>query len=277
MYLPIAGIEASHTNTSCVTVCGTVLSGNTCARFLALVLEPLVLEPKLGGLPRFASRATRGNAPLPSPFEPNNNVIPPLYNPLGGPQGKGHVNFDRSKEQYLDAGPCTWNIETNGGLTIVAVVRFTGSAGSSERIIDFTSGPGIYLALGRYQTSSGLFLAITNAGSSGVESGNIPNTIQPDAWLTVVVMYRASTSQYVVTVNNAIVSTGTASAAVTDRSLSRTYIGKSSFAGDAYFNGEIAGVFVVDEYLSTDATSAIAVALVRGEDLTSQSCAFQVH
>jgi hypothetical protein len=63
---------------------------------------------------------------------------------------------------------------------------------------------------------------------------------------------------------------------VTDRSLSRTYIGKSSF-DDAYFNGEIAGVFVVDEYLSTAATSAIADALVRGEDLTSQSCASQVH
>jgi hypothetical protein len=206
-------------------------------------------------------------------------VIPPVYNPLGGPQGKGHVTFDRSKEQYLDAGPCTWNIETNGGLTIVAVVRFTGSAGSEERIIDFASGPninGIYLA--RYQTSSDLYLEITNAGSSSVESGNIP--IQPDTWLTVVVSYRAesraSTSQYVVTVNNAVVSTGTASAAVTDRSLSRTYIGKSSF-DDAYFNGEIAGVFVVDEYLSTAATSAIADALVRGEDLTSQSCASQVH
>jgi hypothetical protein len=204
-----------------------------------------------------------------------------LYNPLGGPQGKGHVTFDRSKKQYLDAGPCTWNIETNGGLTIVAVVRFTGSAGSFERIIDFTSGPGIYLVLGRYDTSSGLFLGITNAGSSdriveSYKSGNIPNTIQPDTWLTVVVRYRASTKEYVVTVNNAAGSTGTASAAVTDRSLSRTYIGKSSF-DDAYFNGEIAGVFVVDEYLSTAATSAIADALVRGEDLTSQSCASQVH
>jgi hypothetical protein len=36
-------------------------------------------------------------------------------------------------------------------------------------------------------------------------------------------------------------------------------------------NGDIAGVFVVDEYLSTDATSAIADAMVRGVDLTETS------
>jgi len=200
-----------------------------------------------------------------------------LYNPFGGPQGKGHVTFDRSKEQYLDAGPCTWNIETNGGLTIVAVMRFTGSAGSNERIPDFTSEPGVFLVLGRAGTSSGLFLAITNAGSSNmIVESVIPDKIQQNTWLTVVVRYRACSRVYVVTVNNAAGSTGTASAAVTNRNLFTTYIGKSSFP-NAYFHGEIAGVFVVDEYLSTDATSAIADALVRGEDLTSQSCASQVH
>ena len=200
-----------------------------------------------------------------------------MYNPLGGPQGKGHVTFDRSKEQYLDAGPCTWNIDTNGGLTIVAVVRFTGSPGSSERIIDFGNGINtVGIILARYSTSTSLYLEITNAGSSDRIWGNIPNTIQQNTWLTVVVRYRASTKEYVVTVNNAAGLTGTASAAVTDRSYSRTYIGKSAFP-DAYFNGEIAGVFVVDECLSTDAISAIADALVRGEDLTSQSCASQVH
>jgi hypothetical protein len=39
----------------------------------------------------------------------------------------------------------------------------------------------------------------------------------------------------------------------------------------------MAGVFVVDEYLSADATSAIADAMARGEDLTTQGpCAPQV-
>jgi hypothetical protein len=64
---------------------------------------------------------------------------------------------------------------------------------------------------------------------------------------------------------------------VTDRTLSGTYMGKSWWSVDDYFNGDMAGVFVVDEYLSTDATSAIADSMTRGEDLSTQGpCAPQV-
>jgi hypothetical protein len=34
----------------------------------------------------------------------------PVYNPLGGPQGKAHVTFDHTKSQYLDAGPRADNV-----------------------------------------------------------------------------------------------------------------------------------------------------------------------
>jgi hypothetical protein len=51
--------------------------------------------------------------------------------------------------------------------------------------------------------------------------------------------------------------------------LSASYLGLSS--GYGYFNGDIAGVFVVDEYLSTDATSVIADLMVRGVDLTADT------
>jgi hypothetical protein len=40
-----------------------------------------------------------------------------------------------------------------------------------------------------------------------------------------------------------------------------------------FFNGDIAGLFAVDEFLSTDATTAIANAMVQGVDLTSAPCA----
>jgi hypothetical protein len=36
-----------------------------------------------------------------------------------------------------------------------------------------------------------------------------------------------------------------------------------------YIQGDMAGVFVVDEFLSGDAAAAVADAMVRGEDLTS--------
>ena len=80
-----------------------------------------------------------------------------------------------------------------------------------------------------------------------------------------------------VKVNNAADYTGIASDTVPDRTVSGTYMGKGWWSGDAYFNGDMAGVFVVDEYLTTDATSAIADAMARGEDLTTQGpCAPQV-
>jgi hypothetical protein len=83
-----------------------------------------------------------------------------------------------------------------------------------------------------------------------------------------VVRYRASTREWWFTVNGVAASAGTASASLADRTPSLTYMGRSQWPGDAYLNGDIAGVFVVDEYLSTDATSAIADAMVRGVDLT---------
>jgi hypothetical protein len=59
--------------------------------------------------------------------------------------------------------------------------------------------------------------------------------------------------------------------AVTDRAATNTYMGRSLFTTDAYLNADIAGVFVVDEYLGTGATSAIADTMVQGVDLTDNS------
>jgi hypothetical protein len=236
-----------------------------CARFLALVL---------GSPPRFASVSSRGSAPLGS-------VVLPVYNALGGPQGQGHVTFNRAQSQYLDAGPRTLNILTNGGLTIVAVVRFTGDPGYQERIVDLGSGEDTNnLFLCRWSTTSGLNLAFQTSYvvyEYRPVNDFIANMIQQNTWVTVVVRYSSSTRQYVVKVNNAADYTGIASDTVPDRTVSGTYMGRSAWSSDAYFNGDMAGVFVVDEYLSTDATSAIADSMARGEDLTTQGpCAPQV-
>ncbi len=238
-----------------------LLNSSTCARFLALVL---------GSPPRFASMSSRNSAPLGS-------AVLPVYNALGGPQGQGHVTFDRTQSQYLDAGPRTLNIATNGGLTIVAVVRFTGTPGHQERIIDLGNGsPDNNLVVCRVQTTTTLETVIR--GGSVFSWGVSSAVIVQNSWLTIVVRYRASTREYSLTVNNANPVSGTASNTVTDRTLSGTYMGKSWWSTyDAYFNGDMAGVFVVDEYLSTDATSAIADSMTRGEDLTTQGpCVPQV-
>jgi hypothetical protein len=173
-------------------------SNSTCTRFLALVL---------GSLPRFASVSSRGSAPLGS-------AVLPVYNALGGPQGKGHVTFDRTQSQYLDAGQRTFNIRTNGGLTIVIVARFTGTAGDSERIIELAKWDVVNpynanafgvdkLQIYRQGTSADLLFeaGMLNSVTARMGSGN--GVIVQDRWLTVVARWRESTKQFFFMVNNA--------------------------------------------------------------------------
>jgi hypothetical protein len=78
-----------------------------------------------GSPPKVASPSTRHAAAVGS-------TVLPAYNAQGGPLGKGHVSFDRTQTQYLDGGARTFNIASNGGFTVVAVVRFRGSPGNGK-------------------------------------------------------------------------------------------------------------------------------------------------
>ncbi len=240
-------------------------SSTACARFFALV----------AARPSFSSVSTRASAPVGS-------AILPVYNALGGPQGNGHVTFNRTNSQYLDAGPRTLNIATNGGLTIVSVVRFTGDPGFWERIIDLGSGgPDNNIILTRWETTSDLALQVnTGTNDNGQINVRCDGVIVQGTWMTVVLRYNAAMRTFVIKVIATLATTDLAlkdyqaPQAVTDRTVSGTWIAKNHYeqGTNSYFNGDIAGVFVVDEYLSTDATSAIADAMVRGMDLTQQAC-----
>jgi hypothetical protein len=125
-----------------------------------------------------------------------------VYVATGGPQGKGHV---------------TLNILTNGGLTMVAVARYTGTAGSWERIIDLGSGqpstqPMNNLNLARFDSTADLNSDFVT-GASNIVICKATGVIVQDSWLTVVVRYRASTKEYEFNVNGGAVCAGTASAA----------------------------------------------------------------
>jgi hypothetical protein len=206
----------------------------------------------------------------------------PTYDPLGGPQGKGHVTFDRAQSQYLDAGPRTLNIATNGGLTIVAVVRFTGDPGTEERIIDLASGaPDNNIILQRELTSRSLKIQVLGTYNGQVDSQIevfCDGVIVQETWMTVMLRYNAATRTFVITVITRLATTESsvvASKAVTDRYVYGTWIGKNRwfFNGFPYFNGDMAGVFVVDEYLSAETASAIADDMVQGVDLSkSELC-----
>ena len=239
--------------TTCTTVFANVIasySSTACSRFIALT-------PK----PSFASISTRNNAAI---------GILPTYNAAGGPNGNGHVSFDRTMSQYLEAGSRTLNIATNGGLTIVAVARFTGIPNDWERFLELGSGKPMDQVMIYRGSNADLGVMVMNGAAPNVIQHVRGNIITQNSWMTIIFTYRASTLNWVLSVNGGVTS-GTASAAITDRTLSSTYMGKSVWS-PPYFNGDVAGIFVVDEYLSTVATTAIVDAMVQGVDLTSAAC-----
>jgi hypothetical protein len=196
------------------------------------------------------------------------------------------VTFNRAQSQYLDAGPRTLNIATNGGLTIVAVVRFTGTPLWLERIIELGQGADdaykimVYrCCLNEGDDPSKLELIIVQPGGWIVMK--FPGVIEQNSWATVVLSHSASTSKIRLTVNS--ITTVGEPYSVLGRTVTNTEIGRGFWSG--YQGGgvvrnsnfDVAGVFVVDEYLGTGTTSAIVDSMVRGEDLTTQGpCAPQV-
>ena len=89
--------------------------------------------------------------------------------------------------------------------------------------------------------------------------------------MTIVARYRTSTRVCSLTING-VLTTTTGSTTLTDRTNSLNYMGRSNWGNDAFLSADLAGVFVVDEFLSTDATTAIINAMIDGVDLTSTSC-----
>ena len=194
------------------------------------------------------------------------------YSAAGGPANNGHVSFNRAESDFLHAGTRTLNIASNGGLTIVAVVRFTGSAGTWERIIGFDNG-GVTCAgsdlivLARIQSQNIFGFQVYNGGSKDLHFSFGP--MAQDTWYTIIARYDASTLAAEVRVDGVVVGTGTASAALTDRTVSKTYVGRKS-CGPHFLNADMAGLLVVDQYLDLDTAVAHAHSMEAGTHYTCQ-------
>jgi hypothetical protein len=205
----------------------------------------------------------------------------PTYNALGGPQGKGQLTFQRKDSDFLDAWdyqPRTFNIASSGGLTIVVIVRLGfGTFLPGERIIDFGNGsPEDNLVLSRGTSAGDLVFYAYNQNVPAIDKTCI-SVIKANKWLKVVVRYNATTLEYAITVsehpitvNNALECGGVASTALTDRTLRWTRVGRS-LGSDPYLNGDIAGLYVIDKFLSSAQASNISDAIMQGVDPTSGS------
>jgi hypothetical protein len=250
----------------------------TCNRFFALVL----------------TNTTNGTNTSPSFTDaqkvPVKSSSLPTYVRLGGPNGNGHVTFDRTKLQFLNAGQRTLNIGTNGGITFVAVMRFTGTPGKNERIFEFGSVTGLPIfGFGRKEETNKLSFTASNGISSVLLDLDLDAGLSQDTWITVTLSYcggvfcPTGAAQKVrwrfscMKPDIGFVSAEGISevqSPLADRSVSDTYLGRGLNSPSSYFNGDIAGFFVVDEYMHESTTAAIADAMIRGVDLTDQSGSF---
>jgi hypothetical protein len=186
----------------------------------------------------------------------------PMYFDRGGyTNDMGYLNFDRANSQHLNGGSRTLNIATNGGLTIVALVKFTGTAGSWERIIDFGNGSeNDNIVFARFETSSTLACDLRNGGAV-LAAARATNTIVQDEWAVFSVRYTHSNRLVELFKNNVFLTSVTASTTLTDRTLSNCYIGRSNWA-DTYLSGQMAGVYVFDRSLSYNEMTTLANSLM---------------
>jgi alpha-tubulin suppressor-like RCC1 family protein len=164
------------------------------------------------------------------------------------------ITFNRASSQYLDLGPMTINPNTTG-FTLMARVRFDGTAGNFDRIFDCSGGVtnnGTNLiVLSRSGTTGAVWFEMRGANDANSNGYTVvsPNTaIVQGTPLTVAARYDPFTSGGTMTlwINGQLVGTTTnTSSKGALRSLSNIYIGRSTFTVDAYFNGIVyyAGIF----------------------------------
>jgi hypothetical protein len=277
--------KETYGNESCSCVPGTanhpkrllpMYSNTVCPRLLALTYKP-----------SFASVSTRRMAG--QAF----SASLPTYTSNGGPNGKGSLFFDGSRN--IDAGARTYNIVSNGGFTFVSVLRrqYTDAA------TIFDSAPILYsgsvygrilvTAINGYWNSESGSLKFhvfdpsrSNARTIECEKYYAKPTGDSSSWLKVVIQIKQNEATFRINDHFVTYCGIQLSYPLADMSTSYNFVGRSASSTTttqeyaAPFKGDIAGLFVADEYLSTSTTSAILDAMLQGVDLT-ETCDFCVE
>ena len=228
-------------------------SSTACARMIALIIYK----------PSFSSVSGRLN---------NGDGTMPTYDPTGGPNGQGHVTFNPSSQQYLNFWSKSYNLATNKGLTIVIVLRIPNSAWYGSI---FEAGPHSTVISNNIMIKSytpGTIEFTMYDGGSAVFNCYLSNAVQYNVWFTIHVIYNGLTDNTQFTVNNVNVQC-VRYRAMRDIGSTYSFLGRS-IAGtwNNYFAGNIAGAFVVDEFLSQTARTEIENQIRFGVDLTQPEC-----
>jgi len=193
---------------------------------------------------------------------------PTEVNPFSSADIFDFLAFNRAKLQFLDGGSHTFDIQSNGGFSAAAVVKFEGEPVVWERVFDFNNGyPGNNIMLSRNDGSTGLVVRILNGVDWSSECRvTLPGIIVQGSWLAIMTRYRASSGILDLRVGESYAST-ICTVIQRNRVFTHTFIAKSIWSNDFFFHGSIAGFFAVDTYLHTTQMESAVLAIKTNEDI----------
>jgi len=206
--------------------------------------------------PRLASLALRMIAPVRSASD----ATVPTYD-----AGGGVVEFNWIRGQFLDGGAHTFNIDSNGGFTLVAVVMFTEVVGIEELVLAL----GNSIVLSRYSTENYLTFVVTEPGTSAFDctlwSGG--GSIVQGQWARIAASYTRSADGSGGSLRLQVgesVQTRLCEPARSDRRENSSTMGLALDPSHDLFNGKVAGLFVVDAVLGADVIAELLEGMASG-------------
>jgi hypothetical protein len=247
-------------------------SSTVCARFFALMMHRLT----------FSSVATRLNIAATTDI--------PTYDALGGPNGYGHLSFRAASYSYIRTSTDTLAIGTNGGFTVVTLVRFVSPV-MQERVISVGGWTGSEWrnVFHVHRSGTGTQLSMVAYDYPGLNSESLAHTgeLFSNTWIALSATYQVSSKTFRLVVHDtgvAVTRTGS-TLAFGNMASTRTIIGAgiNTQSGQRtvfnqlptqFSNTDIAGVFMVAEFLGDETIRGILDEMRNGVDFTDTVCPF---
>lgn len=184
-----------------------------------------------------------------------------LYQPVYYTSG-GHKNtpFARFNNTWFSGGNGQLPLVTNNGMTIVALVSFTGIANQDESIINIRNASSSNIAtFGRYATTQQMSFTLYNSNASAsntLQSGT--NTFQTSQWNVWAARYVQSNNKLELYQNNSLVASSTDTTTLSDSMYTTMTIASSNT------NIDVGGLYIWDTPLSSTHLSQVTDMLMQG-------------
>lgn len=171
-------------------------------------------------------------------------VNQPTYFSTGGYSDGSYVQFNSVNSNYMNAGVQQLNTDTNGGFTLMTLIKFTGSATAWERIIEFVGASSDYMYVSRNSNGSGIRVSF-NTTVLDTSTG-----LDQNVWNVIAVRYTKSSTSLQIYKNNVVIgSSSVATTNFTNRSIVNSYIGYTPNTS-IFSNFDLAKLFIYDGALS---------------------------